>query len=175
MITRERAIHQPRDLDGNRIARVGITTDTVRCGSNLRLSVEVKSMTEAGARNMPDRVAEIAECGFATWATDDVDDKLRARFATDRIPVAGVRQVRIWGLQVDDERELPTQVEVGHISVDQGNVLRGLRGESLQPLPRQLQHALREIDADGLDRAALTPIAEKIGPEKRLFQGEAAA
>ena len=64
-------------------------------------------MTEAGARNMPDRVAEIAECGFAKWASDDVDEKLRARFAADRIPVAGVRHVRIWGLQVDDERELP--------------------------------------------------------------------
>ena len=24
-----------------------------------------------------------------------------------RIPVAGVRNVRVWGLQVDDERELP--------------------------------------------------------------------
>jgi hypothetical protein len=64
-------------------------------------------MTETGARNMPDRVAEIAECGFASWASDDVDEKLRARFAADRIPVAGVRHVRIWGLQVDDERELP--------------------------------------------------------------------
>ena len=56
---------------------------------------------------MPPEVAAIAECGFAIWAKDDVDDKLRARFDTDRIPVAGVRHVRIWGLQVDDERELP--------------------------------------------------------------------
>lgn len=64
-------------------------------------------MTDSDARNMPPRVAEIAECGFATWARDDVDEKLRARFAADRIPVAGVRHVRIWGLQVDDERELP--------------------------------------------------------------------
>ncbi len=64
-------------------------------------------MTESGARNMPPAVAEIADCGFATWAREDVDEKLRARFAADRIPVAGVRHVRIWGLQVDDERELP--------------------------------------------------------------------
>lgn len=56
---------------------------------------------------MPQRVAAIAECGFATWAKEDVDAKLKARFAADRIPVAGVRNVRIWGLQVDDERELP--------------------------------------------------------------------
>ena len=25
----------------------------------------------------------------------------------ERIPVRGIRQVRVWGLQVDDERELP--------------------------------------------------------------------
>ena len=64
-------------------------------------------MTDSGARNMPAEVAEIADCGYAIWAMDDVDPKLRARFDTDRIPVAGVRHVRIWGLQVDDERELP--------------------------------------------------------------------
>jgi hypothetical protein len=69
--------------------------------------MEVTSMTDAGDRNMPPEVAEIAECGFATWASDNVDDKLRARFDAERIPVAGVRHVRIWGLQVDDERELP--------------------------------------------------------------------
>jgi hypothetical protein len=63
-------------------------------------------MTDS-ARNMPADVAEIAECGFAIWASDDVDDKLRSRFDADRIPVAGVRHVRIWGLQVDDERALP--------------------------------------------------------------------
>ena len=51
--------------------------------------------------------ARIAECGFAIWARDEVDDKLRARFDANCIPVAGVRHVRIWGLQVDDERELP--------------------------------------------------------------------
>jgi hypothetical protein len=56
---------------------------------------------------MPPEVAAIAECGFAIWSSDDVDEKLRARFDTERIPVAGVRHVRIWGLQVDDERELP--------------------------------------------------------------------
>ena len=64
-------------------------------------------MTDSGARNMPAEVAEIAECGYATWARDDVDANLRARFDAERIPVAGVRHVRIWGLQVDDERELP--------------------------------------------------------------------
>jgi len=56
---------------------------------------------------MPPNVAEIVACGFATWATDSVDATLRARFDSTRIPVTGVRNVRVWGLQVDDERELP--------------------------------------------------------------------
>jgi hypothetical protein len=56
---------------------------------------------------MPDAVAAIADCGFAAWASDDIDPKLRARFESKRIPVVGVRHVRVWGLQVDDERELP--------------------------------------------------------------------
>ena len=57
--------------------------------------------------NMPQQVAAIATSGYAIWASEDVDPKLRARFDSARIPVAGVRNVRIWGLQVDDERELP--------------------------------------------------------------------
>ena len=56
---------------------------------------------------MPERVFRIVACGFAIWSGDDVDPKLRAKFDEARIPVAGVRQVRIWGVQVDDERELP--------------------------------------------------------------------
>ena len=57
--------------------------------------------------NMPERVVAIKERGFATWATDDVDPVLRSKFDEQRIPVSGVRNVRVWGLQVDDERELP--------------------------------------------------------------------
>lgn len=56
---------------------------------------------------MPASVAAILDCGHAIWATDDLDDTLRSRFDNQRIPVAGVRHVRVWGLQVDDERELP--------------------------------------------------------------------
>lgn len=56
---------------------------------------------------MPANVAAIAETGYATWASDAVDAALRTRFDDERIPVVGVRQVRVWGLQVDDERELP--------------------------------------------------------------------
>ncbi len=66
-------------------------------------------MTEtAKDPRMPAEVAAIVEHGFATWANDsNVDEALRARFDAERIPVAGVRHVRVWGLQVDDERELP--------------------------------------------------------------------
>jgi hypothetical protein len=56
---------------------------------------------------MPDEVAAIVERGYATWAGDGVDPVLRARFKATRIPVVSVRHVRVWGLQVDDERELP--------------------------------------------------------------------
>lgn len=57
--------------------------------------------------NMPRHVAAIATSGYAIWASESVDPDLRARFDSERIPVAGVRNVRVWGLQVDDERELP--------------------------------------------------------------------
>jgi hypothetical protein len=56
---------------------------------------------------MPEHVAAIVASGFATWAADDIDPKLRAKFDAERIPVAGIRNVRVWGIQVDDERELP--------------------------------------------------------------------
>lgn len=55
----------------------------------------------------PESVAAIVDCGFATWADDDIDAKLRERFDANLIPVVGVRHIRVWGLQVDDERELP--------------------------------------------------------------------
>ena len=65
-------------------------------------------MTNLDTKTMPERVAAIVRCGFAKWADkDQVDAKLRARFKAVRIPVMGVRHVRLWGLQVDDERELP--------------------------------------------------------------------
>jgi hypothetical protein len=61
-----------------------------------------KSQTE-----MPAELSAIVECGFAVWVNDEVNAALRARFDDQRIPVAGVRHVRVWGLQVDDERQLP--------------------------------------------------------------------
>ncbi len=56
---------------------------------------------------VPPEVAAIAKAGYARWASDDVDHALKSKFDAERIPVAGVRHVRVWGIQVDDERELP--------------------------------------------------------------------
>ena len=60
-----------------------------------------------GEQKMPPGVAAIRDCGYATWSSDELGDTFRGKFDQTRIPVRGVRQVRIWGLQVDDERELP--------------------------------------------------------------------
>jgi len=56
---------------------------------------------------MPPEVAAIRDCGFAVWASDDVARALRGNFDPERIPVKTIRHVRVWGIQVDDERELP--------------------------------------------------------------------
>ncbi len=56
---------------------------------------------------MPPEVLAIRECGYVRWVSAEVAAAIRDRFAADRIPVKGIRHVRIWGLQVDDERELP--------------------------------------------------------------------
>jgi hypothetical protein len=56
---------------------------------------------------IPAAVAAMRDCGFVTWAGDDIPASFRARFDPRRIPVRGIRSVRVWGLQVDDERELP--------------------------------------------------------------------
>ncbi len=65
-------------------------------------------MTEQeSVAKMPQRVAAIASCGYAIWVSEDVDPNLRSKFNGERIPIISVRNVRVWGLQVDDERELP--------------------------------------------------------------------
>jgi len=61
----------------------------------------------ASGLDMPASVAAIRDCGYAIWAGQGVAPEFRARFDERRIPVRGIRSVRVWGIQVDDERELP--------------------------------------------------------------------
>jgi hypothetical protein len=57
---------------------------------------------------MPEQVAAINRSGFVAWSPEcGLSPDFMQRFDAVRIPVRGVRHVRIWGLQVDDERELP--------------------------------------------------------------------
>jgi hypothetical protein len=58
-------------------------------------------------QSLPKEVAALKERGFAIWSTTDLSPEFTARFDKTHIPVLGVRQVRLWGIQVDDERELP--------------------------------------------------------------------
>jgi hypothetical protein len=59
-------------------------------------------------QNLPEKVAAIKECNYVTWSTDnDLSPDFKQHFDDVRIPVIGIRHVRQWGVQVDDERELP--------------------------------------------------------------------
>ncbi len=59
-------------------------------------------------QDMPEEIGAINQCGFVTWSDDNsLSAEFRQQFNPTRIPVLGIRHVKIWGLQVDDERELP--------------------------------------------------------------------
>ena len=59
-------------------------------------------------KNLPEEIGAINQCGFVTWSEDNsLSAEFRQQFDATRIPVLGIRQVQVWGLQVDDERELP--------------------------------------------------------------------
>ena len=93
---------------------------------------------------MPTEVAAITKCEYAIWVNDDVDGTLRARFDNQRIPVVGVRHVRVWGLQVDDERELPglerTQIpdeEIWEVNLEARNGMKyEFESRLLKPAPK---------------------------------------
>jgi len=59
------------------------------------------------ATRWPDAIAAIRKRGFVTWSSKELTEEFKQRFDASRIPVVGVRHVRVWGIQVDDERELP--------------------------------------------------------------------
>lgn len=56
---------------------------------------------------LPDKIAAIKERGYVVWAKPEPSPRFAAKFDEAKIPVVGIRNVRIWGLQVDDEREIP--------------------------------------------------------------------
>jgi hypothetical protein len=56
---------------------------------------------------LPAELAALQACGFARWAAAEAPPAdFRRQFDDARIPVTGIRHVRQWGIQVDDEREL---------------------------------------------------------------------
>ena len=57
--------------------------------------------------HLPDEVAAIERRGYVVFADDSLPAEFRAHFDAGPIPVTGIRHVRQWGVQVDDERELP--------------------------------------------------------------------
>ncbi len=55
----------------------------------------------------PPAVAAIERRGAVVWKAPGPADALRAKFDAGAIPVVGIRHVRLWDIQVDDERALP--------------------------------------------------------------------
>ncbi len=56
--------------------------------------------------SLPDDVAAIERRGYVVFADESLPAEFREHFDTGQIPVAAIRHVRQWGLQVDDEFEL---------------------------------------------------------------------
>ena len=57
-------------------------------------------------QKLPEAVAAIKARGFAVWKKNDLGAEFMALFDESQIPVVGLRHVRQWGIQVDDEREI---------------------------------------------------------------------
>ncbi len=66
------------------------------------------SKNPATEDKLPEKIAAIKRSGFVVWAsTEGLPTEFVQRFDAARIPAEGVQHVRVWGIQVDDERELP--------------------------------------------------------------------
>ncbi len=64
-------------------------------------------MSDTSDRQLPEKLAQIERRGSVVWSKRGVEKDLVKRFDPEPIPVAEIRHVRVWGIQVDDERELP--------------------------------------------------------------------
>ena len=60
----------------------------------------------AKEQQLPQSVAAIEARGYAVWQKQDLGPEFIGHFDETRIPVVGLRHVRQWGIQVDDEREI---------------------------------------------------------------------
>lgn len=56
---------------------------------------------------LPERMLAIKKRGYVVWARQGPSAELKAKFPEQLIKVGEIRHVRVWGLQVDDERTLP--------------------------------------------------------------------
>ncbi len=65
-------------------------------------------MSDAAQKHLPEDVAAIKACGYVNWSADDgLSAEFKQHFVESRIPISGIRHVRQWGIQVDDEKEFP--------------------------------------------------------------------
>ncbi len=64
-------------------------------------------MTNEPGINLPDDVAAIERRGYVVFKDESLPAEFRERFDAGKILVTAIRHVRQWGLQVDDEFELP--------------------------------------------------------------------
>lgn len=66
--------------------------------------VEEQAVTE---QTLPKRLLEIRARGYVVWSRYGPSPELKAKFPEPPIKVGNIRHLRVWGLQVDDERALP--------------------------------------------------------------------
>ena len=70
-------------------------------------------MSNPGKPQLPEKLAQIEQRGCVVWSQQGRSSDLAKRFDPEQIPVAGIRHVRVWGIQVDDERALPGHERTG--------------------------------------------------------------
>ena len=58
-------------------------------------------------QSLPNKIMAIKQCRFVNWSSEELSSEFKQRFEASRIPVVSVHNVRVWGIQVDDEREIP--------------------------------------------------------------------
>jgi hypothetical protein len=65
------------------------------------------SVDKKETQPLPDKIMAIKQCGCVNWSSKELSSEFKQRFEANHIPVVSVHNVRVWGIQVDDEREIP--------------------------------------------------------------------